>query len=101
MAFAGADGPQAIPIEFAWQAGRYLAGIPENGGYLPDPGDEVVFLVDDGIYFFDLRAIYVRGNVKLTSAPAGATAICRWFEVVPSKTVAWDYGMLREVENAG
>lgn len=101
MAFAGKDGPQAIPIEFAWQAGCYLAGIPEIAGHLPNPGDEVVFLIDEGLYFFDLRAIYVRGHVKPVSAPAGAHPGRCWFEVVPTKTVAWDYGMLREVGNAG
>ena len=101
MAYASKDGPQAFPIEFVWQAGRYLAGIPENSGHLPNPGDEVVFLIDEGIYFFDLRAIYIRGYVKHASVPAGVLVGCSWFEVVPSKTVVWDYGMLREVGNEG
>jgi hypothetical protein len=101
MAFAGEDGPQAIPIEFVWQADCYLAGIPEIDGCLPNPGDEVVFLIDEGVSFFDLRAIYIRGQVKPASAPAGVPAGCSWFEVVPYKTVAWDYGMLREVGNEG
>ncbi|MEZ4517272.1 MAG: hypothetical protein R3C44_10685 [Chloroflexota bacterium] len=58
-------------------------------------------LVDEGIYFFDLRAIYIRGHIQPAETPAGAPAEHVWFELIPSKTVAWDYGSLREVDDAG
>jgi len=97
MAFASGNGPQAQPIAFLWQAGCYLVGIPENADHLPNPGDEVVFLIDEGLYFFDLRAIYIRGHVKPIPVPEDAPVGHTWFGVEPIKTVAWDYGMLREV----
>jgi hypothetical protein len=97
ICFASDQGPQAQPCVMLWHEGRYLAGIPRDAGRQPGSGQEIVLLIDEGIYYFDLRAIYIRGQVKHTEAPKGAPAGCTWFEVIPLKTVAWDYGMLREV----
>jgi hypothetical protein len=99
ICFASDRSPQAQPIVMLWQEGRYLAGIPKDAEHQPDSGQEVVLLVDEGIYYFDLRAIYIRGQVKPAEAPKGAPAGCTWLEVVPTKTVAWDYGTLREVSD--
>ncbi len=99
ICFASDHGPQAQPIVLVWQDGRYLAGISLDADRLPGSGQEVVLLIDEGIYYFDLRAIYIRGQVKQASAPRDAPFSRTWFEVVPSKTVAWDYGMFREVSD--
>ena len=99
LAFASDHGPHAQPIAFVWQNGRYLAGLPETDIYQPTSDQEVVLLIDEGVQFFDLRAIYIRGRVKPTEAPAGVPAGRAWFEVIPLKTVAWDYGTLREVKD--
>jgi hypothetical protein len=99
ICFASDQGPQAQPIVMVWHEDRFLAGIPRDAGHQPSPGQEVVLLIDEGIYYFDLRAIYIRGQVKPAEAPRGAPAGCTWFEVIPIKTVAWDYGMLREVRD--
>lgn len=101
LAFADEHGPQAQPIVLVWQADRYFVGIPEQVSQRPAPGQEVVLLVDEGVYFFDLRAIYVRGEVQPADAPQTAPGGQVWFEVLPTKTVAWDYGTLREVDDAG
>ncbi len=111
LAYAGSQGPVVQPVELLWRAGRYLVNIPQDAGQPPHPGQEVVLLVDEGIYYFDLRAIYVRGQARAAKAPteapaaktpdAGAFAGGAWFEVVPVKTVAWDYGQLREVKDEG
>lgn len=99
IAVAGDDGPQALPVAFAWVDGRYLAGVAGDTGPLLEADDEVVLLVDDGVHFFDLRAVYVRGRAEPTAPPAGATGGRTWFEVVPQLRVAWDYGQMREVED--
>lgn len=96
VCFAGEHGPQALPALLAWRDRRHLAGLPETADR-PAPGQEVVLLVDEGIHFFDLRAVYVRGTARPVPAPDGVPAGHAWFEVVPVKTVAWDYGSLREV----
>jgi hypothetical protein len=67
---------------------------------LPQNGQEVVLLVDEGIYFFDLRACYIRGQL-VTSEQQTSTTEVAWYELLPLKTVAWDYGELHEVRDAG
>ena len=104
IAFAQTDGPQAQPVALVWREDRCLVGVPAAARHQPGPGQEVVLLVDEGIHFFDLRAIYIRGNVQPTDAPEtepDAQAGRTWFEVLPLKTVAWDYGTLHEVSDEG
>jgi hypothetical protein len=92
-------GPWVQPVGLIWQEGRYLVSIPSEAAYQPASGQEAVLLVDEGIYYFDLRAIYIRGTVRPVEAPSGISTSRVWFELVPLKTVAWDYGSMREVEN--
>ncbi len=99
IAFAHEEGPQALPITVTWWDRRYLIGISQTADPQPDPGQEVVLLVDEGVYFFDLRALYIRGNVQPTQPRPGATPGYTWFEVIPAKVVAWDYGTLHEVDD--
>lgn len=100
LAFAGADGAQVEPAVLQWRDGRYLVGIPARADGLPAAGAEVVLLVDEGVYFFQLRALYVRGTAQPSAPPAGdMPAGCRWIELLPTKTVAWDYGQMREVDD--
>ena len=100
LCFASDLGPQLHPITLVWNDGRYLAGVPQGVESLPSSDQEVVLLIDDGVYYFDLRALYIRGHAKPAQAPRGAEAFHRWFEVLPLKTVAWDYGQMREVSDA-
>jgi hypothetical protein len=97
LAFASDHGPHAQPIAFVWRDGRYLAGIPAAANLQPTVDQEVVLLVDEGVHFFDLRAIYIRGRVRRAEAPTDASPGRTWFEVIPLKIVAWDYGTLHEV----
>ncbi len=99
LAFANHQGPQAQPVSFVWQDGRYLVGIRKGSQHLPSPGQEVALLIDEGVYYFDLRAVYIRGQVQPVAAPSDAQDECTWFEVAASKTVAWDYGSMRVVRD--
>ena len=96
LAFANDDGPCAQPINLIWLDRRYLVGIAAPANFQPTVDREVVLLVDEGVQFFDLRAIYIRGRVKPVEMPTSAPANRIWFEVIPIKTIAWDYGTLRE-----
>ncbi|MBX3081862.1 MAG: hypothetical protein KF716_09540 [Anaerolineae bacterium] len=98
IGFADAQGPQAQPVTFVWLDKRYFIGIPDAVKRQPDAGQEVVLLVDEGVFFYDLRAVYVRGHVQPTLPPPNAQGSHRWFELFPIKIVAWDYGTLHEVE---
>jgi hypothetical protein len=99
IAFVDDNGPQAQPIQLRWNEPQYLIGIPQSASRLPSPGQEVVLLVDEGVQYFDLRAIYVRGLIQAVPPPATAARDHSWFALVPSKTVAWDYGTMREVDD--
>ena len=99
IAFAHVDGPQAQPVTLMWRDNRYFVGLPETVDRPLGSGQEVVLLVDEGVYFFDLRALYIRGSVQSAEAPTGASAGHSWFELIPLKTVAWDYGTLHEVND--
>jgi len=99
IAFANEDGPQAQPVRLVWRERRYFIGVPGAAGQQPHAGQEVVLLVDEGVDFFDLRALYVRGQLQAAEMPTEAVAGQSWFEVVPDKTVAWDYGSMREVDD--
>ncbi len=96
IAFAGQHGPECVPVRLVWRDGRYLVGIP--GGISPRPaiGQEIVLLVDEGIHWYDLRAVYVRGHVTSADPPTGAPPRHMWLELAADKTVAWDYGRLRQ-----
>src|SRR5215469_11550162 len=96
LCFARDQGPQAQPVALVWQDGRYLAGLPLHADGQPEPGQEVVLLIDEGVHFFDLRALYIRGRLGQARAPTGVPSGHTWVEVIPLKTVAWDYGTLRE-----
>ena len=98
VVFASEHGPQTWPIAFVWRDERYLIGLPAQAACLPEAHQEIVILIDEGVYFFDLRAIYIRGRAKPVEAPGG-TDDTIWFEIVPLKTVAWDYGTLHEVHD--
>ena len=97
LAFASSQGPQAQPVRFVRRDDHYLVGICKSTRYLPNPGQDVALLIDEGIYYFELRAVYIRGQVQLVEAPSGAQEECTWFEVNASRVVAWDYGSMREV----
>ncbi len=98
LAYADEHGPYAQPIDLVWLDGRYFVGLTSTDS-LPTSDQEVVLLVDEGVQFFDLRAIYIRGKVQPAATPLGASVNHIWFEVIPLKTVAWDYGTLHEVHN--
>ena len=97
LAFSGPDGPEVVPVVLRFFEGRYVVGVADRDIAGLDAGAEAVLLVDDGIQWFDLRAVYARGVIEPSDPPPGARAGPRWFEVVPRKAVAWDYGSLREV----
>ena len=80
------------PAHLSYEDGQYLIGIGP-GALAPDPSDEVVLVVDDGVLFFELRAVYVRGVARSVSTfPQEGL---RWAEVEPCRASSWDYGRMR------
>ncbi len=101
ISLATDNGPLVQPVVLLWCDHRYWIGIPENADQQPGAGQEIVLLVDEGIHFFNLRAVYIRGQVQPSASPVDAPSGRNWLELIPSKTVAWDYGKFREVSDDG
>lgn len=99
LAFVSDDGPRAEPATLLFKEGRYLVGMPARTPSHLAVDQEVVLLVDDGVQFFDLRAVYIRGHIQLPEDMDGLAADLYWFEVRPTRTVAWDYARIREVDD--
>jgi hypothetical protein len=88
---------EATPVRARLEHGRQLVGVPDDAARGLPAHAEVVLVIDDGAYWFQLRGITLRGTVTPTAAPTGAPPGLAWFELVPRKTLAWDYGAVREV----
>ena len=99
VTFASAEGPQAEPVTVLFKEDRYLVGMPSSAASHLTVHEEVVLLIDDGVQFFDLRAIYVRGHVQPLGGLEGLAGDLSWFAVQPTRTVAWDYARIREVDD--
>jgi DDE superfamily endonuclease len=58
---------------------------------------EVVLVIDDGPYFFELRGISVRGLARRIdrAEPCGADALA-WYVIEPRRILAWNYDTIRE-----
>ena len=92
IGFARDGQPQIEPVHLRYEGGRYLIGL-EPGAEAPDPSAEVVLVVDEGVLFFELRAVYVRGAARpVSSSPQDRL---RWVEVEPSRVSSWNYGRMR------
>jgi hypothetical protein len=89
---------QAVPVAFSWREGRFRIGLPS--GELP-LGTPVALAVDDGSFWWELRAVLARGALAPAAPPddVGAARF-QWFEVRPDRVTAWDYDRLHEDPDA-
>jgi hypothetical protein len=99
VAYKDGDGISAIPVSFRYADGRYVIGAPPDAGL--SAGHQIMLLVDEGWYYFELRGVRLRGRVADATAPPGASATLRWFELLPEKAIAWDYGTMRQRDGDG
>ena len=100
LAFVRDDAARAEPVTVLWKDERYLVGMPSTAPRRPAVGDEVVLLIDEGVHFFDLRAIYIRGRATPTGELPERSSERFWFAVEPTRIVAWDYGRMRETRES-
>jgi hypothetical protein len=91
---------ELVPVELRLRAGRYWIGVsPVGSDPVPGPDQPLKLLVDEGMYYFDMRGIWIRGRASFGAAPPeGGAPNLRWFQLVPEKCVAWDFGAMRERE---
>ena len=101
IAFVNAGMVDIVPVECRFQDGLYWIGM-SGGGSAPAPGpdDPVKLLVDQGMYYFDMRGIWIRGRASFNQErPEAGRAALNWFQLVPEKFVAWDFARMRDVSS--
>jgi hypothetical protein len=83
--------PRLEPAVVTYEDPLFLVGVA-RGSIDASDVDEAVLVLDEGVRFFDLRAIYVRGAPSPTDERGDDRV---WFAIDPTKVSCWDYGRLR------
>jgi hypothetical protein len=95
VAFADRDDVDLLPAVARVDDERYTFGI--CAGRAPGlEGREVVLLIDDGSYWFELRGVSVRGTATRVDPPGDCDEDLVWYAITPRRILAWDYGAIRE-----
>jgi hypothetical protein len=95
LAFNDHDAVAALPVAFRFHGGRYWVGLSRSTT-APQPAAPVTLVIDEGWYWFDLRGIYLRGNIAPAEPPPGGASTLDWFELTPVMVSAWEYATLHE-----
>jgi len=94
VAFVRNGAIDCLPVRARCDGDSHSFGIAPEAAACLD-GAEVVLLIDEGPWWFELRGVSVRGIAAAAAAPAGGDELA-WFRVAPTRFLAWDYGALRE-----
>jgi hypothetical protein len=96
VAFVAGAAVDLLPARASFAAGTHAFGISTDVS--PDlENREVVLVVDDGPYWFELRGISVRGVATRIDAAEPVRALgLAWYKIEPRRILAWDYGSIRE-----
>jgi hypothetical protein len=96
VAFSEGDAVELLPARARCDAGVHQFGVLLATA--PDlAGREVLLVIDDGMYWFELRGISVRGVARCVDSPeSGAARRLAWYAIEPRRVLAWDYGAIRE-----
>jgi hypothetical protein len=96
VAFVDGDAVDLLPACARFSAGMHLFAVLSDDA--PDlKNREVVLVIDDGPYWFELRGISVRGVA--VSIAAGSDAAAKrfvWYAIAARRVLAWDYGSIHE-----
>ena len=92
LSFTSEGQPRIEPVHLRYENDRYLVGIEPNAER-PDASAEVVLVVDEGVLFFKLRAVYVRGIAR--PIPPSQQDRLHWIEVEATRISSWNYGRMR------
>ena len=97
IAFARDATVEPVPVAYLRTEGRSWVGLWASALPGESPPARAVLLLDDGRYWFELRAITLRGRlVAAAQPPPGGDTRLVWLEFVSDHAVAWDYGTLHE-----
>jgi hypothetical protein len=96
VAFVDGGSAAVLPARAQVDADRCLFAVAADAAPALDH-QEIVLVIDDGPYWFQLRGISVRGIANRIDTPTGAaTTQVAWYAVDTRRVLAWDYGAVRE-----
>ena len=101
IAFDRDGAVEALPVLYRRRGEEHLVGVARDA--LPEPASfaRAVLVLDDGSYWFELRAVTWRGRIDPAPAdPADAAGELVWLAFVPTGAIAWDYGTLHQDPDA-
>jgi hypothetical protein len=95
-AFISRDQAEVVPARAQYRADTYRFGVlPEVATDLENR--EVVVVIDDAPYFFELRGISVRGLARrIHRAERGDEEALAWYVIEPRRILPWNYAAMRE-----
>ena len=94
VAFVESSAVDILPVRARCSADAHVFGVA--AAMPPDlDGQEVVLVIDDGPYWFELRGISVRGVARRVESADAADHLA-WYAIEPRRVLAWDYGAIRE-----
>ncbi|OLL16710.1 MULTISPECIES: hypothetical protein [unclassified Rhodococcus (in: high G+C Gram-positive bacteria)] len=101
VAFDDAGAVTALPARVRRRDGELWVGVPRES-VPPSAGlDRVTVLLDDGEFWFELRAVNWRGRLAAADAPApDGREDLAWFVFTSRRATAWDYATLHEERDA-
>ena len=94
VAFSDGDAVDVLPARARFDSGAYQFGVSAEETSLDLTHREVVLVVDDGPYWFQLRGLSVRGVAERLEVTA--TDGLAWYAITARRVLAWDYGAIRE-----
>ncbi len=95
VAFVDGDRAAVLPARARLDGDRHLFAVAADAAPALDRC-EVVLMIDDGWYWFQLRGVSVRGIAHRVDPPADAEAApLAWYGVDTRRVLAWDYGAVR------
>jgi hypothetical protein len=96
VAFVNDSSAAVLPARAQVDGDRHLFAVAVDAAPALDRR-EIVLVIDDGPYWFQLRGVSVRGIANRVDTPTGAVAgPLAWYAVDTRRVLAWDYGAVRE-----
>lgn len=96
MAVVDRDETDVLPVRARCRADTHRFGVlPEVATDFENR--EVVLVMDDGLYWFELRGISIRGRAgRIDRTQPGATDALAWYAIEPRRILTWDDRAIRE-----
>lgn len=85
---------ETIPALYRRDGDEHCVGVARDLAPTDGACERAVLVLDDGSWWFELRAVTLRGRIEPGAGAADGDLV--WLRFVPVGAIAWDYGTLHE-----